>query len=85
MIYLVYEQDLKLYVASSVDSLNKQKGSDATKVPMKAYLFYILNLSPRNAVLSRGIGNVSSKSRTCALVVKSKPMRGTFAPTRSWG
>jgi hypothetical protein len=31
MIYLVYEQELKLYVASSVGSLSKQKGSDATK------------------------------------------------------
>jgi hypothetical protein len=31
MIYLVYEQELKLYVASSVDLLVKQKGSDATK------------------------------------------------------
>jgi hypothetical protein len=31
MIYLVYEQELKLYVASSVGSLSKQNGSDATK------------------------------------------------------
>jgi hypothetical protein len=31
MIYLVYEQELKLYVASSVESLSKQKGSDAIK------------------------------------------------------
>jgi hypothetical protein len=31
MIYLVYEEELKLYVASSVDSLSKQNGSDATK------------------------------------------------------
>jgi hypothetical protein len=31
MIYLVYGHELKLYVASSVDSLSKQKGSDATK------------------------------------------------------
>jgi hypothetical protein len=31
MIYLVYEQELKLYVASSVDPLSKQKGSDAIK------------------------------------------------------
>jgi hypothetical protein len=27
----VYGQELKLYVGSSVDSLNKQKESDATK------------------------------------------------------
>jgi hypothetical protein len=31
MIYLVYEQELELYVASSVDSLSKKKWSDATK------------------------------------------------------
>jgi hypothetical protein len=31
MIYLVYEQELELYVASSVDSLSTEKGSDATK------------------------------------------------------
>jgi hypothetical protein len=53
MIYLVYEQELKLCVASSVDSLSKQKGSDATKVSYEGLfiLFYILNLSPRNTVL----------------------------------
>jgi hypothetical protein len=31
MIYLVYELELKLYVASSVNSLSKEKRSDATK------------------------------------------------------
>jgi hypothetical protein len=31
MIYLVYEQELKLYVALSVNSLSKEKGSDSTK------------------------------------------------------
>jgi hypothetical protein len=31
MIYLVHEQELKLYVASSADPLVKQKGSDDTK------------------------------------------------------
>jgi hypothetical protein len=40
MIYLVYEQELKLYVASSVDSLSKQKGSDATKGSYQ-YLFIL--------------------------------------------
>jgi hypothetical protein len=45
--------------------------------------FTILNLSPRNVVLSRGIGIVSSKSRIGALVAKTKPMRDSFAPTRS--
>jgi hypothetical protein len=51
MIYLVYEQELKLYVASSVDSLSKQKGSDAIKGSYEGLFIYILNLSPRNVVL----------------------------------
>jgi hypothetical protein len=52
---------------------------------MKAYLFLLLNLSPRNAVLSRGTGIMSSKSRTGALVAKTKHMRDTFAPTHTRG
>jgi hypothetical protein len=44
-----------------------------------------MNLSPRNAVLSRGTEIMSSKSRTGALVAKTKPMRDTFAPTHSRG
>jgi hypothetical protein len=53
MIYLVYEQELKMYVASSVDSLSKQKRSDASKVSYEGLfiLFYISNLSPRNVIL----------------------------------
>jgi hypothetical protein len=47
--------------------------------------FTLLNLSPRNVVLSRGTGIMSSKSRTGALVAKTKPMRDTFAPTLSQG
>jgi hypothetical protein len=47
--------------------------------------FTLLNLSPRNVVLSRGTGIVSSKSRTSALVAKTKPMWDTFAPTHSRG
>jgi hypothetical protein len=37
--------------ASSVDSLSKQKEVMLQRVPIKDYLFYILNLSPRNVVL----------------------------------
>jgi hypothetical protein len=53
MIYLVYEQELKMYVASSVDSLSKQKRSDSSKVSYEELfiLFYISNLSPRNVIL----------------------------------
>jgi hypothetical protein len=47
--------------------------------------FTLLNLSPRNVVLSRGTRIVSSKSRTGSLVAKTKPMRDTFTPTRSQG
>jgi hypothetical protein len=55
------------------------------RIPKKAYLFLLLNLSPRNAVLSRGTGIMSSKSRTSGLVAKTKPMRDTFAPTHTRG
>jgi hypothetical protein len=55
------------------------------KIPKKAYLFLLLNLSPRNAVLSRGTGIMSYESRTGALVAKTKPMRDTVAPTLSRG
>jgi hypothetical protein len=51
MIYLVYEQVLKLYVASSVIHCPYKKEVMLQRVPKKAYLFYILNLSPRNAIL----------------------------------
>jgi hypothetical protein len=53
------------------------------RIPKKAYLFLLLNLSPRNTALSRGTGIMSSKSRTSALVAKTKPMRDTFAPTQT--
>jgi hypothetical protein len=50
MIYLVYEQVLKLYVASSeIHCLYKKVMLQ--RVSKETYLFYILNLSPRNAVL----------------------------------
>jgi hypothetical protein len=51
MIYLVYEQVLKLYVASSVIHCLYKNEVMLQRVPMKAYLFSILNLNPRNAVL----------------------------------
>jgi hypothetical protein len=51
MIYLVYEQELKLYVESNVDSSSIKREVMLQRVPMKAYLFCILNLSPRNVVL----------------------------------
>jgi hypothetical protein len=53
---------------------------------LRSFIYFtLLNLSPRNAVLLRGTGIVSSKSRTGALVAKTKPMRDTFAPTHSRG
>jgi hypothetical protein len=85
MIYLVYEQVLKMYVASNVIHRLYRKEVMLQRVPKEAYLFYILNLSHRNVVLQRGTGNVSSKSQTGALVAITKPMRDTFAPTRSRG
>jgi hypothetical protein len=67
-------------------SLTIQKGSDAIKEFIRRLIYFtVLNLSPRNAVLSRGTGIVSSKSRTGALVAKTEHMRDTFAPTRSRG
>jgi hypothetical protein len=51
MIYLVYERELKLYVASRVIHCLCKKELMLQRAPMKAYLFYILNLSPRNTVL----------------------------------
>jgi hypothetical protein len=67
-------------------SLTMQKGKWCSKGFLRRLIYFTsLNLSPRNAVLSRGTGIVSSKSRTGALVAKTKPMRDTFAPTRSRG
>jgi hypothetical protein len=65
-------------------SLTTQRGKWCSKrIPKTAYLFLLLNLSPRNAVLLRGTGIMTSKGRTGALVAKTKPMRDTFAPTLS--
>jgi hypothetical protein len=64
-------------------SLTTQKESGALKGFQRRLLFLLLNLSPRNAVLLRGTGNMSSKGQTGALVAKAKPMRDTFAPTHS--
>jgi hypothetical protein len=67
-------------------SLTMQKGKWCSKgFLIRLIYFTILNLSPRNVVLSRGTGILSSKSRTGALVAKTKPIRDTFAPTRSRG
>jgi hypothetical protein len=53
---------------------------------LKSFVYFILlNLSPRNVVLSRGTRIVSSKSRIGALVAKTKPMRDTFSPTHTRG
>jgi hypothetical protein len=41
MIYLVYEQVLKLYVSSSAFHYLYKKEVIVQKVPKKAYLFYI--------------------------------------------
>jgi hypothetical protein len=51
MIYLVYEQELKLYVALSVIHCLYKKKVMLQRIPMKVYLFYILNSCPRNVVL----------------------------------
>jgi hypothetical protein len=51
MIYLVYEHVLKLYVESSMIHCLYKKKVMLQRVPMKAYLFYILNLSPKNVAL----------------------------------
>jgi hypothetical protein len=46
---------------------------------LRSFIYFtLLNLSPRNVVLSRGTGIVFSKSWTCALVAKTKLMRDTF-------
>jgi hypothetical protein len=67
-------------------SLTMQKGKWCSKGFLRRLIYFtLLNLSPRNAVLLRGTGIMSSKSRTADLVAKTKPMRDTFAPTRSWG
>jgi hypothetical protein len=67
-------------------SLTMQKGKWCSKGFLRRLIYFtFLNSSPRNAVLSRGTGIMSSKSRTGALVAKTKPMRDTFAPTRSRG
>jgi hypothetical protein len=42
MIYLVYEQVLKLYVASSAFHCLDKNEVMVQRVPKKAYLFYIL-------------------------------------------
>jgi hypothetical protein len=70
-------------MASSIAHCCTKRKWCSKRIPMKAYLFLLLNLSPRNAVLSRGTGIMSSKSRTGALVAKAKPMSDTFAPTHS--
>jgi hypothetical protein len=67
-------------------SLTMQKESGALKGFLRRPIYFtFLNLSPRNAVLSRGTIIMSSKSRTGALVAKTKPMRDTSAPTCSRG
>jgi hypothetical protein len=67
-------------------SLTTQKESGALKGFLRRLIYFLLlNLSPRNAVLSRGTRIMSSKSRTGALVAETKPMRDTFAPTHSRG
>jgi hypothetical protein len=67
-------------------SLTRQKGKWCSKGFLRRLIYFtFLNLSPRNVVLSRGTRIMSSKSRTSALVAKTKPMRDTFAPTRSRG
>jgi hypothetical protein len=67
-------------------SLTMQKGKWCSKGFLRRLTYFtLLNLSPRNVVLSRGTGIMSSKSRTGALVARPKPMRDTFAPTHSRG
>jgi hypothetical protein len=72
-------------MASSTTHCWSKRKWCSKRIPKKAYLFLLLYLSPRNAVLSRGTGIMSSKSRTGALVAKTKPMRDTFAPTHTRG
>jgi hypothetical protein len=85
MIYLVHEQGLKLCVTSSA-VLWHYKKKWCYKGFLRSFIYFaLLNLSPRNVVLLRGTWIVSSKSRTGALVAKTKPMRDTFAPTHSQG
>jgi hypothetical protein len=76
MIYLAYEQVLKLYVASSVIHCLYKKESDATKGSYEGLSILYFEFE---FLLNR------CKSRTGALVVKTKLMRDTFAPTRSQG
>jgi hypothetical protein len=67
-------------------SLTMQKGKWCSKGFLRRLTYFtLLNLSPRNAVLSRGTEIMSSKSLTGALVARTKPMRDTFAPTHSQG
>jgi hypothetical protein len=66
-------------------SLTKKRKWCSKRITKKVYLFLLLNLSPSNAVLSRGTRIMSSKSRIGALVAKTKPMRDTFAPTHTRG
>jgi hypothetical protein len=77
---------IKIMYGIKHSSLTMQKGKWCSKGLLRRLIhFTLLNLSPRNAVLSKETGIMSSKSLTGALVAKTKPTRDTSAPTRSRG
>jgi hypothetical protein len=53
------------------------------RVPKKAYLFYVFEFESYECRTIKKDRKCVSKSRTGALVAKSKPMRDTFAPVHS--
>jgi hypothetical protein len=72
MIYLVYEQELKLYVASSVDSLSKQKGSDATKSSYEGlFILYFEFESYEHRTIKRDKKCIFQESNRCSSCQKT--------------
>jgi hypothetical protein len=72
MIYLVYEQELKLYVASSVDSLSKQKGSDATKSSYEGlFILYFEFESYEHRTIKRDKKCIFQESNRCSSCQKN--------------
>jgi hypothetical protein len=62
----------KNYVWHQVQFIDYTKRKWCYKGFLRRLIYFThLNLSPRNAVLSRGTGIVSSKSRTGAIVAKT--------------
>jgi hypothetical protein len=67
MIYLVYEKELKLYMASSVDSLIKQKGSDATKGSYEGlFILYFEFESSNRRIIKRDRKCIFQESNRCS-------------------